>query len=257
MDRRIAGSAGASAPAAEQGFTLVEVMIALAISIAVLFANIYLFNTAHKELARARSITAATNLATSKIADFRARVMDAPPCFSANTTTADASLVNYGFTGNGSPCTTGDINPNYPGLLNESFCSPPSSLKPDLDALSPDPAKEYPFKAAAGPAGTPLCKAPGVVNPRFCNPALDPVGCTVIGRTEPPAADQRQQEQTTVDGVQLALAWDVSYVDLDPANPPAADLVGDLVKIKVDAAWMVDNKDHHVTMTTFTTGKAQ
>ena len=49
----------------------------------------------------------------------------------------------------------------------------------------------------------------------------------------------------------------MSYVDLDPANPPAADLVGDLVKIKVDAAWTVDAKDHQVTMTTFTTGKAQ
>ena len=194
-------------------------MIALSISIIVLLANIYLINTAHKDLARARSITAATNLATSKIADFRARVMDAPPCFTANTTTANSSLVNYGFTGNGSPCTTGDINPDYPGLLNESFCSPPSSLKPDLDPSSPDPAKQYPYKAAAGPATTPLCKAPGVVNPRFCNPAVDPVGCTVIGRTEPPAADQRQQETTTIDGVQFTLAWDVSYVDLDPAAP--------------------------------------
>ena len=125
-------SARGPSQAAEQGFTLVEVMIALSISIVVLLANIYLLNTAHKDLARARSITAATNLATSKIADFRAQVMDASPCFTANTTTANLGLVNYGFTGNGSPCTTGDINPNYPGLLNESFCSPPSSLKPDL-----------------------------------------------------------------------------------------------------------------------------
>ena len=245
LGRRMVSSASAPAQAAERGFTLIEVMIALAISIAVLFANIYLFNTAHKELARARSITAATNLATSKIADFRARVMDAPPCFSANTTTADPSLVNYAFAGNGSPCTTGDINPDYPGLLNEDFCSPPSSRDPD-----------YPLKAAAGPSGIPLCEAPGAVNPRFCNPAANPAACTVTGRTEPPAADQRQRETTTVDGVQLTLAWDVSYVDLDPANPPAADLVGDLVKLKVDASWMLEGKDHHVTMATFTTGKA-
>jgi hypothetical protein len=130
-------------------------------------------------------------------------------------------------------------------------------MKPDLDALNPNPAEEYPYKYDDGPASTPLCKAPGIVNPRFCNPAVNPGGCTVIGRTEPPAADQRQQETTTVDSVRLSLAWDVSYVDLDLANPPEADLVGDLVKIKVDAAWTVDNKDHHVTMTTFTTGKAQ
>ena len=75
------------------------------------------------------------------------------------------------------------------------------------------------------------------MNPRFCNPAVDPVGCTVVGRTEPPAADQRQRESATVDDVPLTLAWDVSYIDLDPANPPVADLVGDLVKIKVDVAW--------------------
>lgn len=257
VGRRMTSSAIGLSHAAEQGFTLIEVMIALSISIIVLVANISLINRAHKDLARARSITAATNLATSKIADFRARVMDAPPCFSANTRTANLALVNYGFTGNGSPCTTGDINPDYPGLLNESFCSPPSSLKPDLDPSSPDPAKEYPYKAAAGPASTPLCKAPGVVNPRFCNPAVNPVGCTVIGRTEPPATDQRQQETTTLDGVPITLAWAVSYVDLDPANPPAADLVGDLAKIKVDAAWVLESRDHHVTMATFTTGKAQ
>lgn len=257
VDRRIVSPANGPSHAAEPGFTLIEVMIALSLAIVVLLANIYLINTAHKDLARARSITAATNLATGKIADFRARVMDATPCFTAGTTIANPDLVNYTFTGNGSPCTTGDINPAYPGLLNESFCSPPSSLKPDLDSLSPNPAEEYPYKVADGPASTPLCKAPGVRNPRFCNPAVNPVGCTVVGRTEPPAADQRQKETITSDNVPLTLAWDVSYVDLDPANPPAADLVGDLVKIKVDAAWMVENKEHHVTMATFTTGMAQ
>ena len=125
-------------------------MVALSISIIVLLANIYLINTAHKNLARARSITAATNLATSRIADFRARVMDAPPCFTAATTTANAGLVNSGFTGNGSPCTTGDINPDYPGLLNEDFCSPPSSRNP-----------AYPLTAALGPRGFPCARRRG------------------------------------------------------------------------------------------------
>lgn len=58
--------------AGEQGFTLVEVMIALSISIVVLLANIYLINTTNKSNAQASAISAATNLATSKIADFRA-----------------------------------------------------------------------------------------------------------------------------------------------------------------------------------------
>ena len=248
VDRRIVSPANGPSHAAEPGFTLIEVMIALSLAIVVLLANIYLINTAHEDLARARSITAATNLATGKIADFRARVMDAEPCFEDGTTIANRDLVNYTFTGNGSPCTTGDINPAYPGLLNEDFCSPPSSS-------SRDPG--YPLTAAAGPASSPLCKAPAVRNPRFCDPAVNPVGCTVVGRTEPPAADQRQKETIASDDVSLTLAWDVSYVDLDPANPPAADLVGDLVKIKVDAAWMVENKEHHVTMATFTTGMAQ
>ena len=71
-----------------------------------------------------------------------------------------------------------------------------------------------------------------------------------------PASDQRQLETTTVDGLLFTVAWDVSYVDLDPANPPAADLVGDLVKIKVEVSWMASGKRHQVTMTTFTTGRA-
>ena len=48
----------------------------MAISIVVLLANIYLFNTAHRNLAHARSITDATNLATGKIADFRAMTIE-------------------------------------------------------------------------------------------------------------------------------------------------------------------------------------
>ena len=72
MGRRILSSPGGLPRAAERGFTFIEVMIAMAVSIVVLLANIYLFNTAHKNLALARSITNATNLATGRIADFRA-----------------------------------------------------------------------------------------------------------------------------------------------------------------------------------------
>ena len=159
MGRRIVSSAGAPAPTAEQGFTLIEVMIALAISIAVLFANIYLFNTAHKDLALARSVTSATNLATSRIADFRAMTIA------------------------------------------------------QINAASP----------------------------------------TVTGG---PLAVRQGADVTTLDGVQFTRTWVVSAIDLQNATPPVADLVGDLVKIRVDVAWTQANRNHNVTLTTFTTGKA-
>ena len=75
--RLILSCGGPRRCAAEQGFTLVETMIAMAVAIAVLLANVYLFNRAQKDLAQARAVTAATNLATSKIADFRAMTIDA------------------------------------------------------------------------------------------------------------------------------------------------------------------------------------
>jgi prepilin-type N-terminal cleavage/methylation domain-containing protein len=72
VDRRVLRSGGAPARAAERGFTLIEIMAAMAISIVALLANIYLINTANRDLALARSLTDATNLATTRIADFRA-----------------------------------------------------------------------------------------------------------------------------------------------------------------------------------------
>jgi len=70
--RRVLSCSGEPAGAAERGFTLVEIMIAMSISIVVLLANSYLINIANRDLAVARSLTDATNLATIKIADFRA-----------------------------------------------------------------------------------------------------------------------------------------------------------------------------------------
>ena len=72
VGRRILSARGGPSAPAAQGFSFIEVLIAMSVSIVVLLANIYLFNTAHKDLALARSITTATNLATSRIADFRA-----------------------------------------------------------------------------------------------------------------------------------------------------------------------------------------
>lgn len=222
--------------AAERGFTLIETMIAMSIAIIVLLANIYLFNTSQKNFALAKSITEATNLATSRIADFRPQVINAPLCFEADTSDPNPKRANYGFVGNGSPCTnagvTGDINPDYPGLVNEDLCSPPSSRNPN-----------YPLKAADGPAASPLCVAPGIRNPLFVS------SDRVVG--------VEKSEATTIDGVTFTLTWVVSDPDLDGDGAPESEMVDAAVKIKVDVAWTMQNEGapHHVTMTTFTTGK--
>lgn len=61
--------------AAERGFTLVETMVALSISIVVLLANLFLFNTAQRNLALSRSVTNATNLATNTVAVLKSRTI--------------------------------------------------------------------------------------------------------------------------------------------------------------------------------------
>ena len=221
---------------AERGFTLIETMIAMSIAIVVLLANIYLFNTAQKNFTLAKSVTEATNLATSRIADFRTRVINAPLCFDAITVAADPKRNNYVFAGNGSPCTnlgvTGDINPDYPGLVNEEFCSPPSSRNPN-----------YPLAASVGPSAVPLCTAPGVRNPLFVS------SDRVVGVVK--------TEEIAIDGVVFTLTWVVSDPDLDGNGTPESEMVDAAVKIKVDVAWTLENKPHHVTMTTFAAGKPQ
>jgi prepilin-type N-terminal cleavage/methylation domain-containing protein len=237
------------AKTAECGFTFIEVMIALSISVVVLLANLYLFNIAHRDLALARSITAATNLATGKIADLRARVINAPLCFDAATTVPNSKWENYGFTGNGSPCTrpgttgsispnnTGDLNPDYPGLVNEDLCSPPSSRD-----------RDFPFKEAGWhPPPTPwippapLCTSPGVRNPLFVSGARKVVPITIT-------------ETTTVDGIVFTSTAVLSDVDLQHDGFP--DMKDEVMKITVDVGWTLADKPHHVGMTTFTTGKA-
>ena len=234
--RRILSFRGGLPRAAEQGFTLVETMIAMSISIVVLLANIYLFNTAQKDFALAKSLTEATNLATNRIADFRTRVINAPLCFDAGTSVANPNRNNYGFAGNGSPCTnlgvTGDINPDYPGLVNEEFCSPPSSRNPN-----------YPLAAALGPSAVPLCAAPGIRNPLFVS------SDRVVGVVK--------TEEIAIDGVVFTLTWVVSDPDLDGNGAPESEMVDAAAKIKVDVAWTLENKPHHVTMTTFSAGKPQ
>lgn len=166
MGRHLLGARAAGA-ATQRGFTLIETMVAMAIGVVVLLANIALINTAHKNLAHAKSITAATDLATSKLADFRAMTI------------------------------------------------------PQITAASP----------------------------------------TDLG-----GGAHSGNDSVTVDGLLYERSWVVSSIDLNPAAPPAADLVGDLVKIRVDVAWISkhvpvawtpeNNGRHHVLISTLTTGAA-
>ena len=55
----------------EEGFTLVEVAVAMAIFLTVMLAVLAMFNSSHRLFAKSRLLTKATNLATDKMADFR------------------------------------------------------------------------------------------------------------------------------------------------------------------------------------------
>lgn len=63
----------------EAGFTLPEVMTAMAVSVIVLLANFALLNTANKNFAYTRALTNATNHATDKFAEFKTRLVTTQP----------------------------------------------------------------------------------------------------------------------------------------------------------------------------------
>ncbi len=152
----------------------------MSIAIVVLLANIYLFNTAHKDLARARSITEATNLATSKIADFRAD--DHFDDRSTDVTVHAGRRPGYH---------------RHPGRA--------SSV-----ASSADRRRQAP--APCGPAELRFCIR------RIRGDCRRTTAAAISGRRRPAKSYLRE------------------FSDLNP--PPVADLVGDLVKIKVDVAWI-------------------
>jgi prepilin-type N-terminal cleavage/methylation domain-containing protein len=158
MDGRVLR--GGARPGRPGGFTFVEVLIAMAITVAVMLANLALFDTAHRNLAYSRALTEATNLATNRIADFK--------------TMAVADILN---------------------------------AAPNVQA-SPNP-----------------------LNVRW-------------GSDTP-----------TVDGVLFTRTWTFSSVDVD--HDAAPDMVGDLVKVKMDVTWTMAGRAHHVSMATFTTGKPE
>ena len=57
----------------ERGFTLMEVMVASVIGVIALTANLAMFNYASRDFAYSRSLTEATNIATSQFADFKTK----------------------------------------------------------------------------------------------------------------------------------------------------------------------------------------
>lgn len=155
------------------GFTFIETMVAMAMAMIVLLANIFLINTAHRNMARAKVLTDATNLAADTLAALRTR-------------------------------TLAEVNATTDGI------------------------------ASGFVVGTHVDDA--VQEP------LSPADAANLVR--------RQQVGTTV----FTRTWTVSNVDSDADG--VADLVGDIVKVRVDVAWAAGGRDHHVTMATLTTGRA-
>jgi prepilin-type N-terminal cleavage/methylation domain-containing protein len=58
-----------------RGFTLIEVMIAMAISVTIMLANLFIFSFAQRTFSESRSLTDATNLAVEKIARFKTKTI--------------------------------------------------------------------------------------------------------------------------------------------------------------------------------------
>jgi len=74
-----------------RGFSLIEVMVSMAITLTVTMAILGMFNHAYRLYARSQKLTVATNLATSKLADFRAMTVGA---IKAENPKSEARVVN-------------------------------------------------------------------------------------------------------------------------------------------------------------------
>ena len=128
---------------------MIEVLLAMAVTMTVLIAVLGMFNSALRVFADSRNLTTATNLASKKLAEFKSEPL-------ANIVTGSDSVDRYGM-----PYVSG--------------------------------------------------------------------------------------------GVQYNREWDVSNIDVDGDGND--DLVGDLVKVKLDVNWTAARRDHQVTMALLTTGR--
>lgn len=64
-----------------------------------------------------------------------------------------------------------------------------------------------------------------------------------------------KSETQVVKGIPYTLDWTADDVDVDGDSTP--DLVGDLVKIRLEVKWTLADGDHRVSMATMTTGKPE
>jgi len=255
-----------SRSARERGYSLVEIMVAMVITITVMLATLAIFNASQRNFAAARAITNATNLGTTLIDDFKTRVISARPCFEIGSKTPADDLINASFSGNGSACAGGDINPDYPGIVNEPFCSPASSFNTAYDGSSPlciAPGVRNPAFALSETLAHPCCASGcgtdqiivaggSVITPAGSVIAEDGASITLPGGS----VVLPQQSTTTVDGVTFTTNWIVSYVDVDNDATKTCDMTTDVLKIKIWVTWNQNKKINRVTFTTFTNGKA-
>ena len=78
MDRRIVGEGAVKRTrTGSGGFSLLEVLVAMTITVTVMLAILGMFDQAYRLYARNKRLTVATNLAATKLADFKAMTVGA------------------------------------------------------------------------------------------------------------------------------------------------------------------------------------
>lgn len=78
-----------------RGFSLIEVVVAMGITLTVTMAILGMFNSAYRLYAKNQRLTVATNLASRKISDFRTMTVDAIKAENPKNETSVVSGVQY------------------------------------------------------------------------------------------------------------------------------------------------------------------
>ena len=224
--RVLTGHVGGTLPR-ESGFTMVEAMIAMGVTMTVLLALLGMFNSAFRVYDKGEDLTIATNLAMRKIGDFKhLQITDilsgtdcvdrvgGPICCDCNPVDGvdDAGAFRRVCVSNTAP---GIPFSGAPALAATVACDPP----PDDDILGDNLLQRICFDRD------------GMILP--CDADAD-------GLLDPPV---------------FLHSWALSYVDLEPDGTP--DLVGNLVKVDLRVMWSRKFRGHHVSMTSLTTGRPQ
>jgi Tfp pilus assembly protein PilV len=77
----------------EQGFTLMEVLMAGVVGVIALTANLAMFNYASRDFSYSRSLTEATNIATNQFADFKTKTIAEINATATAATTAEKTAI--------------------------------------------------------------------------------------------------------------------------------------------------------------------